>query len=68
MVTGNDTDTVLMTIAEVAGRLKCSERHVYRLIECDVLGTVDIALPGSPSKQRVRADQLAAYIEEAERD
>jgi excisionase family DNA binding protein len=66
-VLDNDPGTALLTIPEVARQLRCSQMHVYRLIEHDVLPTVDIAIPGSPSKQRVRADELAEFVREGVR-
>lgn len=55
---------VLFTPREAAGRLRCSENHVYRLIARGTLRAVDIAQPGSwKPKTRVRSDDLDAYIE-----
>ena len=55
---------VLFTPGEAAGRLSCSENHVYRLIARGALRAVDIAQPGSRKpKTRVRSDDLGAYIE-----
>jgi excisionase family DNA binding protein len=54
----------LLRIPEAAGRLGCSERHVYRLISQRALSVVDIATPGSRcSKSRIREDELARYID-----
>jgi excisionase family DNA binding protein len=53
----------VLTVPAAAGRLGCSETHVYRLIAAGVLRAVDIAIPGAGrSKTRVRADDLADYI------
>ena len=54
----------LYPVHVAAGELGCSENHVYRLIASGALKAVDIAAPGSPrSKTRIRADDLAAYID-----
>ena len=48
--------------AELLGN--CSEMHVYRLIAAGELRAVNIATPGAGrSKNRVRSDNLADYIE-----
>ncbi len=55
---------ILFTPREAAGRLSCSENHVYRLIARGALRAVDIAQPGSRKpKTRVRSDDLDADIE-----
>jgi excisionase family DNA binding protein len=54
----------ILTVPGAAGQLGCSETHIYRLIAKGELRAVDIAMPGSgKSKTRVRADDLAAYID-----
>ena len=54
----------LLTIPQAAEQLGASDNHVYRLIANGDLRAVDIAQRGSlRSKTRVRADDLAAYIE-----
>jgi len=56
----------LLTPAEAGERLRCSERHVYRLIATGKLRTVDVGLPGSQqAKTRVSEADLAAYIKAA---
>jgi excisionase family DNA binding protein len=57
----------LLTIPQTSARLNASDNHVYRLISAGELRAVDIAQPGSPSKTRVRSDDLAAYIEQKTR-
>ena len=57
----------LLTIPQTGARLGASDNHVYRLIAAGELRAVDIAQPGSPSKTRVRTDDLAAYIEQKTR-
>ena len=53
----------LLTIGETAARLRCSPKHVYRLIATGVLHATDIALPGSRKpKTRVPEDDVASYI------
>ena len=53
----------LLTIPETAGRLRCSERHVYRLIATGKLRITDVSLPGARRpKTRVSEAELAAYI------
>jgi excisionase family DNA binding protein len=54
----------VLTVPGAAGQLGCSETHIYRLVAAGLLRAVDIATPGSGrSKTRIRADDLAAYIE-----
>jgi excisionase family DNA binding protein len=54
----------LHDIPGAAGQLGCSEMHIYRLIAAGQLRAVDISIPGSRrSKTRIRADDLASYIE-----
>jgi len=56
--------TTLHTIPGAAERIGCSQNHVYRLISAGQLRAVDISMPGSGrSKTRIRADDLADYIE-----
>jgi excisionase family DNA binding protein len=56
--------TSLLTIKTAAGRLGCSDSHIYRLIAAGHLRAVDISPPGSGrTKTRVRDDDLADYIE-----
>lgn len=58
----------LLTIPETAERLRCSPKHVYRLIAARVLRPVDIAAPPAlKPKTRVREDDLASYISGATR-
>lgn len=55
---------VLHTPAEAGTILRCSEKHVYRLIAAGVLRAVDNRLPGSrKGMTRVRSDDIAAYID-----
>lgn len=54
----------VFTVPAAAAELGCSESHVYRLIAAGELRAVDIGTPGSTrAKTRVRADDIAAYIE-----
>jgi excisionase family DNA binding protein len=54
----------VLTIPAAAGQLGCSQMHIYRLIAAGELRAVDISMPGSGrSKTRIRADDLARYIE-----
>ena len=54
----------VLTVPGAAGQLGCSETHIYRLIAAGELRAVDIAMPGAgKSKTRVRADDIAEYIE-----
>lgn len=54
----------VLAIPGAAGQLGCSDMHIYRLIAAGVLRAVDISIPGSSrSKTRVRADDLAAYVD-----
>jgi excisionase family DNA binding protein len=58
----------LLTIPQAAARLGASDMHVYRLIAAGDLRAVDIAQRGSlRSKTRVRADDIAAYIDQKTR-
>ncbi|MBO0813670.1 MAG: helix-turn-helix domain-containing protein [Actinobacteria bacterium] len=53
----------LLTIPDTAERLRCSQRHVYRLIATGALRARDIALPGAPvPKTRISEADLAAYV------
>lgn len=57
------TSAQLLTIAQAAERLGCSESHVYRLIASGALPVADISTPGSRQpKSRVPEDDLAAYV------
>ena len=51
----------LLTIPEVTERLRCSERHVYRLIETRAIATTNLGI--GAAKTRIREDVLAAFIE-----
>jgi len=54
----------LNTIPAAAKHLGCSDTHIYRLIAAGELRAVDISAPGSRrTKTRIRADDLARYIE-----
>jgi excisionase family DNA binding protein len=54
----------VLTVPLAAGQLGCSETHIYRLIAKGELRTVDISVPGAgKSKTRIRADDLADYID-----
>ena len=54
----------VLTIPAAASQLGCSDMHVYRLVAAGQLRAVDISMPGSGrSKTRIRADDLADYIE-----
>jgi excisionase family DNA binding protein len=58
------TSPMLLTVPQAAEALGCSENHAYRLISDGVLRAVDISRPGArKSKTRVRADDLASYID-----
>lgn len=58
------TPVVLYTIPDAAEHLGCSQMHVYRLIAAGELRAVDTSVPGTKrAKSRVRADDLAEYIE-----
>jgi excisionase family DNA binding protein len=58
----------LLTPKEAGDRLRCSEKHVYRLIARGLLRAVDIAQPGSRKpKTRIRSDDLDAYIDASTR-
>jgi excisionase family DNA binding protein len=60
--TGEDMDT-LLTPGEVADRMGCSEKHVYRLIADGEFETTDISRTGSrKSKTRVPSGSLAEYM------
>jgi excisionase family DNA binding protein len=63
--TVSPSETVdLFTIEGTATRLRCSDTHVYRLINAGLLRAVDISAPGSPrTKTRVRSDDLQDYID-----
>lgn len=53
----------LLTIPETAGRLRCSDMHVYRLIATGKLRALDVSQPGSRrAKTRVSEADLAAYV------
>lgn len=55
--------TRLLTIPEAAGRLRCSDDHVYRLIAGGQLPATDIRGPGARRpKTRVAEAALADYI------
>lgn len=57
-------EVVLHTPAEAGRILRCSEKHIYRLIAAGLLRAVDNRLPGArKGMTRVRSDDLAAYIE-----
>jgi excisionase family DNA binding protein len=54
----------LLTIADTAARLGCSEMHVYRLIAAGELEPVDIAQPRARKpKTRISESDLARYIQ-----
>jgi len=54
----------LLTIADTADRLGCSEMHVYRLIAAGELDPVDIAQPRArKAKTRISESDLARYIQ-----
>jgi len=54
----------LLTIPAAAGRLGCSEMHVYRMVSSGELRAVDISQKGArKSKTRIRSDDLDSYIE-----
>ena len=54
----------LLTIADTAARLGCSEMHVYRLIAAGELDPVDIAQPRARKpKTRISESDLARYIQ-----
>ena len=63
--------TEVLTIPQVAERLKCSKPTVYRLIARGALRAVDISVPPEAgakrtwrnSKTRVRVDDLQAYLD-----
>ena len=49
----------LLTTAEAARLLHCSDRHVRRLIDAEVLAASDIRVPGSPRPAwRVRRESI----------
>lgn len=53
-----------LTVPAVAEQLGVSDMYVYKLIRSGELRTINIALPGAvKSKIRVRADDLAEYID-----
>lgn len=55
--------SALLSIPEVAARLRCSRGHVYNLIAAGALRAVDITVrPKSRSKTRVLETDLDAYI------
>jgi len=61
---GDRVSTEVLTIPQVAQRLKCSKPTVYRLIAAGALRAVDISVPpATRSKTRVRVDDLQAYLE-----
>lgn len=53
----------LLSVTHAAAHLDCSRAHVYRLIEAGHLRTVEIRATGTRTKTRVRAEDLAAYID-----
>lgn len=54
----------VLPVPVAAEQLGCSEMHIYRLIAAGQLRAVDISMPGSVrSKTRIRADDIAEYIE-----
>lgn len=53
--------TQLLTVAEVAERLRCGRTHVYDLIARGELPVVDLGL--GRAKSRIREDDLAAFID-----
>lgn len=54
----------VLTVPAAAAQLGCSQMHIYRLITAGELRAVDISMPGAGrSKTRIRADDLADYIE-----
>lgn len=62
------TTTKLFTIPQAADQLGVSPNHVYRLIAAGALRSVDMRQPKSrKAKTRVRADDLAAFIDKQTR-
>lgn len=53
----------LLSIAHAAQILDCSRAHVYRLIAGGKLRAVELKATGARPKARVRAEDLAAFIE-----
>lgn len=59
----------LLTPQQVADEIGCSKKHVYELINDGALRAVDISRPEAQrSKTRIRADDLAIYINQHPRD
>lgn len=58
------TMSQLLSIPHAAEILDCSRGHVYRLITTGRLRAVEIKASGTRPKTRVRAEDLAVFIEE----
>ena len=56
-------EPILLTVAEAAAELGCSESHVRRLIDGGEIRYVDIAHGGSRVKARIRRDDLIRFVE-----
>ena len=53
----------LLTTAEAAALLRCSDRHVRRLIDAEVLAASDISVPGSPRPVwRIRSEAVSDLL------
>lgn len=52
----------LLSVVEVAERLRCSRNHVYGLIAAGSLRAVDLRAKGTKPKTRVRESDLDAFI------
>jgi excisionase family DNA binding protein len=54
--------TTLLTIPEVAARLRCGKSSVYNLISIGELATTDIAIKGDRPKTRVSEQAVEDFI------
>ena len=55
--------TTLLTIPEVAARLRCGKTSVYELISRGLLATTDVAVTGTRAKTRVSEKAVEDFIE-----
>lgn len=54
--------TDVLSVAEVAARLRVSPRHVYRMIESGELPAMNIAVGDTRPTYRIRCADLDAYV------
>lgn len=61
------SDDVLLTIPEVAARLRCSKAHVYNLVRGKIAGVRPLAVIPLGRRRLVRRSSLEAWMRASER-